>query len=187
MIALALSLASIAEVSVFDWSSIYLREFIGIESGLNALGVSAFFVFQILGRTISGGLIDQYGTYKVVRSFALFSSIGYAIFLVVAWWLKTHENSVKSGVLLALSACAFGLVAFGASAMPATFVSAAGQIKGIPTARGITALLVRNSLGSIALRFVIASIVGVFGLTAALLTTAITLFSASLLSRVVDS
>ena len=70
--------------------------------------------------------------------------------------------------------------------MPPSYVSVAGSIPGIPTARALTRLAVIASTGFLGGRFTISSLAGLFGLPTALLFPATALIGSGILAHYLD-
>ncbi len=182
MIAIGSLLATIAETSVADWSSIYLKEDLRIPIGVNTLGYTCFVLAQIAGRFTVGRLIDKYGIPLVIRVGGLLGGFGYLIGLIISNAERTHHNYTAL-----ISMCtAYAILGLGISPMPPSYVSVAGSIPGIPTARALTRLAVIASTGFLIGRFAISSLAGLFGLPVALLLPATALIGSGVLAHYLD-
>ena len=182
LIAIGSFLAIIAEVSVGDWSSIYLKEDLHIPIGINTLGYTCFVLAQIAGRFSAGHLIDLYGIPRVIRVGGIVGGSGYLIGIVIANIEASHHRYAA----LTVMCIAYAILGFGVSPMPPSYVSIAGSIPGIPTARALTRLALIASTGFLVGRFVISSLAGLFGLSIALLFPATALIGSGLMSRYLD-
>jgi MFS family permease len=179
------SLGLIAEISALDWSNIYLRESLGIGTGLNALGVTSFLVAQIAARLVGGRLNDRFGVHRVVRIGGLVGATGYATSLLAnAWLLERNPELVGSTQVLVIACLGFVILGLGVAALPAAYLSSAGRIAGISTARGIAMLAVMNSLAMLVLRPIISWLAGNVSLTASLTASALALIGSALLARI---
>jgi hypothetical protein len=186
-ISFAMSLGLIAEVSVFDWSSIYMHETLGLALGVNALGVTCFYAIQIVMRAFIGSVQDRYGIAKVVRRVGLFAGITYLGILLVTNLVNSAENAANSTLLTILAGASFGAVAIGVAAMPAAFLTAAGRIPQLSTARGIAAVAMTNAFFILLFKTIVSTIAGSAGLPIALMCTACGLLAASFLSGILES
>ena len=182
MVAIGSFLATIAETSVGDWSSIYLREDLRIPIGVNTLGYTCFVLAQIVGRFSVGRLIDKFGIPAVIRVGGLLGGSGYLAGLLLANSLRTHHNYSA----LAVMCIAYAILGLGVAPMPPSYVSVAGSIPGIPTARALTRLAVIASTGFFIGRFTISSLAGLFGLPVALLFPATALIGSGVLAHFLD-
>ena len=182
MVAIGSFLATIAETSVGDWSSIYLREDLHIPIGVNTLGYTCFVLAQIVGRLSVGRLIDKFGIPFVIRVGGLLGGSGYFIGLLMANSLRTDHNYTA----LVVMCIAYAVLGFGVAPMPPSYVSVAGSIPGIPTARALTRLAVIASTGFFIGRFAISSLAGLFGLPIALLFPATALIGSGVLAHFLD-
>ena len=182
MVAIGSFLATIAETSVGDWSSIYLKEDLHIPIGINTLGYTCFVLAQILGRFSVGRLIDLYGIPRVIRVGGLVGGFGYLIGLIIANVERTHHHYTA----LVVMCISYAILGLGVSPMPPSYVSVAGSIPGIPTARALTRLAVIASTGFFVGRFMISSLAGLFGLPIALLFPATALIGSGALAHYLD-
>ena len=182
MVAIGSFLATIAETSVGDWSSIYLKEDLHIPIGVNTLGYTCFVLAQIVGRFSAGRLIDLYGIPIVIRVGGLLGGFGYLAGLIIANIERTHHHYTA----LVVMCISYAILGFGVSPMPPSYVSVAGSIPGIPTARALTRLAVIASTGFFIGRFTISSLAGLFGLPIALLFPATALIGSGVLAHFLD-
>ena len=81
---------------------------------------------------------------------------------------------------------AYAILGLGIAPMPPSYVSVAGSIPGIPTARALTRLAVIASTGFFIGRFTISSLAGIFGLPVALLFPATALIGSGVLAHFLD-
>lgn len=182
MVAIGSFLATIAETSVGDWSSIYLKEDLHIPIGVNTLGYTCFVLAQIVGRFSVGRWIDQFGIPAVIRVGGLLGGSGYLIGLILANMERAHHHYTA----LVIMCIAYAILGFGVAPMPPSYVSVAGSIPGIPTARALTRLAVIASTGFFVGRFMISSLAGLFGLPTALLFPATALIGSGVLAHYLD-
>ena len=182
MVAIGSFLATIAETSVGDWSSIYLKEDLQIPIGVNTLGYTCFVLAQIIGRFSVGRLIDKFGIPFVIRVGGLLGGSGYLIGLLLANSFRTDHNYSA----LVVMCIAYAILGLGVAPMPPSYVSVAGSIPGIPTARALTRLAVIASTGFFIGRFTISSLAGLFGLPVALLFPATALIGSGVLAHFLD-
>ena len=182
MVAIGSFLAIIAETSVGDWSSIYLKEDLHIPIGVNTVGYSCFVLAQIIGRFSVGRWIDLYGIPVVIRVGGLLGGFGYLIGLIAANIERDHHPYTA----LVIMCLAYAILGFGVAPMPPSYVSVAGSIPGIPTTRALTRLAVISSTGFFIGRFLISSLAGLFGLPIALLFPATALIGSGVLAHFLD-
>lgn len=182
MVAIGSLLATIAETSVGDWSSIYLKEDLRIPIGINTLGYTCFVLAQIAGRFSVGRLIDKYGIPSVIRVGGLLGGAGYLAGLIFANFERANHHYVA----LIIICIAYAILGLGISPMPPSYVSVAGSIPGIPTARALTRLAVIASAGFLIGRFAISSFAGLFGLPIALLLPATALIGSGILAHFLE-
>jgi MFS family permease len=172
-------LATMAEVSVSDWSTILLHKNYDIPIGLNTLGYTSFVLCQIMGRFSAGKLIDLVGIPKVIRFGGVIGGIGYAIGLIISNELFAHHHKY-----LALSAMciSYGILGIGVAPMPPSYVSVAGNIPNFPTTAAVARMSLVASLGFFAGRGLVSILAGTVGLPLALLVSAFALVGSGLLA-----
>lgn len=153
-IAFAQWLALIAEISVGDWSSVLLSEDFHISVGPNGYAFSSFMVMQLTVRLLSPRFIDRFGLQVIARTCGVIGGTGYILALAAANVAHTTSNSAA----LMLSCIAYGFMGLGVAPMPAAFVTAAGRIPGLPSARALmvtgAAVAVLNIIGRMGFAFI---------------------------------
>jgi MFS family permease len=172
-------LSVIAEASVGDWSTILLHEDFHISLGMNTYGYTAFILAQTTSRFTVGKMIDKFGIPTVIRYFGVIGGIGYFIGLVIANDL--HLTSPHAA--LAVMCISYAILGFGIAPMPPSFVSIAGSIPGMPTARAVARMQLISAVGFFIGRGVVSFLAGAIGLPLALLFPAIALIGSGLLSN----
>ncbi len=171
-------LATIAEVSVSDWSTILLHNDYKIPIGLNTLGYTSFVLCQIAGRFMAGRLIDKFGIPKIIRFGGVIGGIGYAVGLVISFYFSHHHP-----ILALISMCiAYAILGLGVAPMPPSYVSVAGNIPNFPTTLAVTRMSLIASIGFFAGRLLVSILAGVIGLPLALLVSAIALIGSGYLA-----
>lgn len=143
MVSIGSCLAIIAETSVGDWSSIYLRADLHLPIGVNTIGYSCFVLAQIISRFSVGRWIDLYGIPVVIRVGGLLGGFRYLIGLIAA----NIERTLHPYSALAIMCVADAILGFGVAPMPPSYVFVAGGIPGLPTTRALTRLAIISSIG----------------------------------------
>ena len=182
MVAIGSFLATIAETSVGDWSSIYLKEDLHLPIGVNTLGYTCFVLAQIIGRFSVGRWIDKYGIPFVIRVGGFLGGFGYLIGLLIANVERGHHPYTA----LVVMCISYAIMGFGVSPMPPSYVSIAGGIPGIPTARALSRLAIIASAGFFVGRLAVSTLAGLFGLPIALLFPATALIGCGVLAQFLD-
>ena len=182
--AFGLSLGAIAEGCVLDWSNIYLHEYVGISLGLNTLGLTAFLVAQISGRLLVGRLNDRFGVPRVVGLAAAAGSCGFLLSIItVRLGIANGRFELGGNSTLILSCLGFVVLGLGVSPLPAAYLSAAGRIDGLTTARGISLLALMNACFLLVLRPFISWTTDAFDVSTALMVAGLALAGSSLMAR----
>lgn len=164
-IAIAQTLALLAEMSVGDWSSVLLKQEFGISVGPNGYAFTVFMLVQLVTRFFATRVIDRYGIQATIRVFGLIGTSGYLVGLGLA--TATAEDGALHTLLLSCLGYAFLGLAVGP--MPSAFTTAAGAIPGLPTARALTIVGLMVSATSMVGRITMANVAELVPLTAVLL------------------
>ena len=181
-IATANLMALVPEIAVGDWSSVLLKEDFGVTVGPNGYGFAVFMVFQMLGRFFAPTFVDRYSLSVVVRWFGLVGAGGFLIFL----YLATGAGTDNPELALVYSCIAYGFMGTGVAVMAPAWVTAAGAIPGLPSARAIARIGVIVAISGMACRILLANISQFFSLPIALSLTGVMLAIAALMSRVLQ-
>ncbi|GLZ11011.1 MFS transporter [Actinomadura sp. NBRC 104425] len=123
----------VGEGAVADWSAVYLRETLDAGAGVAGLAYAGFAVAMTAGRLAGDRVVARYGPVRVLRAGALISALGLGLGLAVG-----HPAAAIIGFTL------FGIGI--APVAPVTF-SAAGNLPGVPAARGISRVTAVGYLG----------------------------------------
>ena len=175
-------LASIAEISVGDWSSILIHDNFGLSASQATYGYTAFVLAQIAGRFTVGRIIDRLDIPTVIRFGGFFAGAGYVGSLIAANILK-HNN--PHGALIAMC-IGYAILGLGVSPMPPSYVTVAGSIPGIPTTRAIARMQIIGTTGFLIGRFCVSTLAGVFGLSLALFFPATAIIGCGVLAYRLD-
>jgi len=175
-------LASIAEVSVGDWSSILIHDSFGLSASLATLGYTSFVLAQILGRFTVGRIIDRLDIPTVIRFGGFLGGASYVGGLIAANLLKAHH---PHGALISMC-IGYAVLGLGVSPMPPSYVSVAGSIPGVPTTRAIARMQIIGSAGFLVGRFCISSLAGIYGLSLALFFPAAAIIGCGVLAYRLD-
>jgi len=144
----------VGEGAVADWSAVYLREGLDAAAGVAGLAYAGFAVAMTAGRLAGDRIVARYGPVRVLRAGALISALGLGLGLAVG-----HPAAAIVGFTL------FGIGV--APVAPVTF-SAAGNLPGVPAARGISRVTAVGYLGLLGGPPVIGFVAQGVGLTGAL-------------------
>jgi len=178
LIATAQSLGLIAEMSVGDWGAVLLHEHFKVPVGPNGYGFAVFMFSMIIVRLNAARWIDRFGLERVIRIAALTGATGFASMLTVAnlFTLGSPDQS-----LIAMCV-AYVFLCIGVGAMPAAFISAAGAIRGLPSARAIALTTAVVAIGNMALRAGFGALAELVSLEHALYVIPVMVISAGLMA-----
>lgn len=178
LIAVAQCLGLIAEMSVGDWGSVLLREHFDVPVGPNGYGFAVFMFSMILIRLNAARWIDRFGLARVIRTASLVGATGFASMLTIA-----NVFTVGSPTSSLLVMCVgYVFLCIGVGAMPAAFISAAGAIRGLPSARAIALTTSVVAVGNMLLRAGFGALAEVISLQYALYTIPVLVIVAGLMA-----
>ena len=123
----------VGEGAMADWSAVYLRESLDTGAGAAGLGYAGCAVAMAAGRLSGDRFVARFGPVRVLRCGALVAALGLG-----AGLLAGHPAAAVAGFTL------FGLGI--APVAPVTF-GAAGNLPGVPSARGISRVTAVGYLG----------------------------------------
>ena len=181
-IAFANVMALVPEIAVGDWSSVLLKEDFGVAVGPNGYGFAAFMVFQMLGRLFAPAFVDRYTLANVVRWFGLVGAAGFLAFLLLA----ARTGADNPDLALVYSCIAYACMGAGVSVMAPAWVTAAGAIPGLPSARAIARIGVIVAVSGMCCRILLAQFSQHFSLPVALSLTGAMLAIAAVMSPVLQ-
>ena len=181
-IAFANVMALVPEIAVGDWSSVLLKEDFGVAVGPNGYGFAAFMVFQMLGRLFAPAFVDRYTLANVVRWFGLVGAAGFLAFLLLA----ARTGADNPDLALVYSCIAYACMGAGVSVMAPAWVTAAGAIPGLPSARAIARIGVIVAVSGMCCRILLAQFSQHFSLPVALSLTGAMLAVAAAMSPVLQ-
>jgi len=170
----------IAEGSAADWGALLLRDFMGIDKGLNASAFATFALAMIFSRFIGDRLLERFGPYRVVRYLGVIGGTMFGASILIGVSVAPYSQ------LAALIIVNIGFFAAGMAIGPMfpAFILGATMIKGVAPSVGIA----RVGVISIAAYFVGPTMVGLLSdlitLPLAMLYPAAALVLAGYLARV---
>lgn len=115
--------AQLIEFTTNDWSAIFARDKIGIQSGLTALVYIFFALAMITGRLLARRIEAKFTLYSSVRLFGLLGGIGFAIFI----WISAYLVHFNKNLAFVSALVGFAIAGFGTSFLGPTFTTAATQ------------------------------------------------------------
>jgi predicted MFS family arabinose efflux permease len=136
LLAVLCFLVMVTEGAMADWSGIYLREVLGTDAAVAALGFAAFTAGMTAGRVAGDAINARVGPVALLRGGALLTGVPLALMLLVG---------TPAAALIGLFAIGLGV----SNGVPLMF-SAAGRRPGTPSAPAIAAVSSMGSLGFLA-------------------------------------
>ena len=126
----------VAEGSVADWSSVYIKKALHTGPGFVAAGYAAFSLMMAVGRLTGDRFVAHIGPVTLTRTASLIAAFGLGIVLLVP-----HPFTVIVG---------FGCVGLGLSNLIPVLFSSAGRIPGISSSKGIATVATVGYFGFLA-------------------------------------
>lgn len=164
ILAIAQTLALVAEMSTGDWSSVLLKQEFHIPVGPNGYAFTSFMLVQLISRLQATKLIDRFGMQRTIRTFGITGTIGYLACLLSAS-LVSERSQLAS---LVFSCLAYAFLGAAVGPMPAAFTTAAGSIPGLPSARALAFSGIVIALSGMVGRIAFANLAQILPLTLAL-------------------
>lgn len=127
---------SVSEGAMADWSGLYLRDELGTEQGVAALGYAAFSICMLIGRFSGDRLVRRYGEVLMVGAGCALAAIALGIAILV---------NVPASMLIGFGAAGLGL----SVAYPMVF-SAAGNHRDLPRGRAVASIATAGYTGFLA-------------------------------------
>jgi MFS family permease len=100
-IALLIVLIAFVEGGLNDWGGIYLRQGIGSEAAVAALGYAAFSLGLFLGRIVGDRAKDRIGSIRLIRWGMLLAAVAMAAFLVIGNEIVALLGLIVAGIGIA--------------------------------------------------------------------------------------
>lgn len=125
--------ALLAEGSVSDWSTILLRDHIGISKGLNASGFACFALAMIFSRFMGDFVLERLGPAKTVRIGGYMGGSAMAISIAIAVPLSHHSHAAALGVINS----GFIIAGLGMGPIWPAYILGASSVPGIAPGVGI--------------------------------------------------
>ena len=129
MISAGLLCATVLEFSIGDWASIFVRDSIGISSGLIALPYIFFTLCMIAGRMKANRIQAKFGVSRSVTLFGALGGIGFTIGLFASK-LAVSKN-INLG--FAITLIGFSIAGIGSSILGPTYTNASIERSKLPS------------------------------------------------------
>lgn len=145
----------LAEVTIMDWSGVYIKNSLGGNAFVTGLGFAGFSLTMAIGRFYGDHITAIFGRKKIVQFGSIIGMFG----LVLAAMIPSSAVAIFS----------FTLVGIGFSCIMPIIFSAATKIEGITPGAGIAAIATAAIMGGLVGRPVIGLIADSFGLGTSLI------------------
>lgn len=176
----ALICAGFLEFAVGDWTAIFVKEDVGIKSGLHTLPYILFTLAMIIGRLSVHKLYSRFSIQLIVKLGSLVSGISFLIG-ILAVRLIAPENKLLILVILCIS---FTVAGLGTSFLAPSVMNIANSRSRAPASVVIGRLGVINNIAVFAIRLIVAWTAQAFSLSIALIIPALLLFMVPYFSKI---
>ena len=176
----ALFSAILLEYSVGDWSAIYLKEDIGIKSGLHTLPYILFTLAMIAGRLSIHNLFKRFPMQFLIKAASLLAGISFLTGVVLIKFVGI-ENKNLALIILCIS---FTFAGLGSSFLGPSIMNAANTRSSAPASVMIGQLGVINQIATFVMRLVIAWTAQTLSLSWALMIPALLLLTVPCFSKI---
>jgi MFS family permease len=175
-VSLGMAFAVYLEFAIVDWGTIFTKERLNIDSGLNAIPYIVFTIMMIVGRLSAKRILQRFVIEKITRLAAIFAGLSFGICISVA----THLPSTAKWWSYTLFIVGFALAGIGSSILAPSFSSAANDRSPHPSAVVVGQFGMMNNVLTTILKYVVAGVIAATGSIAlALMVPAILIVIAS--------
>ena len=176
----ALICAGFLEFAVGDWTAIFVKEDVGIKSGLHTLPYILFTLAMIIGRLSVHNLYSRFSIQLLVKLGSLVSGISFLIG-VLAVRLIAPDKKMLILVVLCIS---FTVAGLGTSFLAPSVMNIANSRSRAPASVVIGRLGVINNIAVFAVRLIVAWTAQAFSLSIALIIPVLLLFMVPYFSKI---
>ena len=176
----ALICAGFLEFAVGDWTAIFVKEDVGIKSGLHTLPYILFTLAMIIGRLSVHNLYSRFSIQLLVKLGSLVSGISFLIG-VLAVRLIAPDKKMLILVVLCIS---FTVAGLGTSFLAPSVMNIANSRSTSPASVVIGRLGVINNIAVFSIRLIVAWTAQAFSLSIALIIPALLLFMVPYFSKI---
>ena len=167
------------EFAIGDWSTIFMKEDIGIKSGLNTLPYILFIVAMIIGRLAIHKLDPYFTIDKLAKMGALLAGTSFFITICLSMYLR-ENHKVATLIIMAIG---FTIAGLGSSFLGPTFMNAANARSSAPSSVIVGQLGFISNLLALVMRWIVAWTAQFTSLGIALLIPALMLFAVPYFSK----
>ena len=158
-VSLGMAFAVYLEFAIVDWGTIFTKERLGIDSGLNALPYIIFTIMMIIGRLNAATILRKFEIERITRFAAIFAGLSFALCITIA----THLPASAKWYSYALFILGFALAGIGSSILAPSFSSAANDRSPHPSAVVIGQFGLMNNLLTTTLKYLVAGVIAATG------------------------
>lgn len=172
--------AIMLEFSIGDWAAIFVKEDMGIKSGINTLPYILFTLSMIVGRLNLHKLLIRYSMHELVVKASLISGISFIVGILGVTFIGTSNKTLVI-VILSIS---FTIAGLGSSFLGPSVMNAANTRSKFPSSVVIGQIGVINILLVFVIRWVVAWTAQATSLTLALLIPALMLLTVPYFAKI---
>ena len=176
----ALICAGFLEFAVGDWTAIFVKEDVGIKSGLHTLPYILFTLAMIIGRLSVHNLYSRFSIQLLVKLGSLVSGISFLIGILAVRLIAPDDK-----ILILLILCiSFSVAGLGSSFLAPSIMNIANSRSRAPASVVIGQLGVINNIAVFAVRLIVAWTAQAFSLSIALIIPVLLLFMVPYFSKI---
>ncbi len=169
------------ELVLMDWSSVYGKEVLSLDSSRAAWPYTIFVIFMIFGRFSIARLTEKYNVARLSQVGGLFGSVA----LAIAVYASANLADVNQDLALLILCFFFAIAGLGISSMVPGFFSAAGNVEGLSTAQALSRLLLFNTIVVIFAKMFMGSLIDASSLPLAMIFPIVTFAIAGVIAGIV--
>jgi len=176
----ALICAGFLEFAVGDWTAIFVKEDVGIKSGLHTLPYILFTLAMIIGRLSVHKLYSRFSIQFIVKLGSLVSGISFLIGILAVRLIAPD----KKMLILVVLCISFTVAGLGTSFLAPSVMNIANSRSTSPASVVIGRLGVINNIAVFSIRLIVAWTAQAFSLSIALIIPALLLFMVPYFSKI---
>jgi fucose permease len=176
----ALICAGFLEFAVGDWTAIFVKEDVGIKSGLHTLPYILFTLAMIIGRLSVHKLYSRFSIQLIVKLGSLVSGISFLTGILAVRFIAPD----KKMLILVVLCISFTVAGLGTSFLAPSVMNIANSRSRAPASVVIGRLGVINNIAVFSIRLIVAWTAQAFSLSIALIIPALLLFMVPYFSKI---
>lgn len=169
------------ELCMMDWSAVFSQKVLGLNATLGAFPYFCFTAAMIIGRLLIGRLTKRWHLSSLAKVGGVVASVVLAASIFVGPAVAGADQTLG----LIVTAGMWSIVGLGIGPMVPSFFSAAGYIKGMPTAQALSRMSLVNQMTILVAKIGMGALTQKVGVALAFVFPVVALFAAGVLAGAV--